>query len=613
MIKSISPFASISVSFAIFLSSILFSGSSMATVSCVEGGQCTQTIELVPGWNAIYVQVEPEDGGTQAVFADFVDETGPQINSVWTWLEQRSKIDFIQDPDPENLLSAAGWLRYFPPQAQQSFLTNLFAISSNRSYLVNLAGSANATLTISGKPVVPKANWVAGSFNLTGFHIDPTNPPIFSDFLANSSAHNGQPIYRLNNNSWQLVDPLTTPIEPDVAYWIFSQSGSDFTGPMHIDLPQLNRLEYGSTLARLKPILHNRQNAEQDVKLHLIGDALGLRYSNDNPIAAERWLALPASLSKTLPASGELRFPLGVRRADFTTENFSQTLEVIGGAGSRWLIPVSASAPKLNSLWIGTVTINQVSQVQNYKHDCDIAAYQEISSVLVDGVPVTTTTNIPAQTYALCVDDNGLPITKDAGNVLTPVAAEFSFRIIMHRDGTQVRLLKDVIQMRKKNLDGTVGDYVLLTDDSLIADYTGIVLRDGEAVGKRVSTMAYDFGLDDSGTEITSMDMEGGGSLDTHVTFQLNLAATAPTNPFGHIYHAQHGKKTIDGQVVSRAYAVNRKMEFTFETIENGLGAGYDAKGGTYREVVDGLHKLPIIAAGTFTLRHAAQIDKLNQ
>jgi hypothetical protein len=613
MIKSISPFARISVSFAIFLSSIIFSGTSLANVSCVEGGQCTQTIALVPGWNAIYVQVEPNEGATEVVFSDLVDETGPQINSVWTWLAHRSKIDFIQDPDSENLLSAAGWLRYFPPQAQQSFLTNLFAVSSNRAYLVNLAGSENATLTISGKPVVPKANWEPESFNLTGFHIDPTNPPTFSDFMASSPAHKGQPIYRLINNSWHLVDALTTPIEPGVAYWIFSQAGSDFTGPLDVDLPQLNRLEYSTTLESLTPRLKNNLQSAQAVSVKIIGDALGMFYPNEDLSADQRWLALPSSLNSTIPAGGELRFPLGVRRADFTPENFNQTLEVIGTAGSRWLIPVSASAPKLNSLWIGTVTIDQVSQVQNYRHDCDIEAYDVVTSEVINGEPVLTTTEFPAQTFALCTDEEGIPITKDAGNVLTPVADEFSFRVIMHRDGTQVRLLKDVIQMRKKNLDGTVGDYVLLTDDSLIADYTGIVLRDGEAVGKRVSTMAYDFGLDDSGTEITSMDMDGGGSLYTHVTFQLNLAATAPTNPFGHIYHAQHGKKIIDGQVVSRAYALNRKMEFTFESIENGLGAGYDVKGGTYREVVDGLHKLPIIAAGTFTLRHAAQIDKLNQ
>jgi hypothetical protein len=561
----------------------------------------------------VYVQIAPNDGSTEQVFADYVDGEGPQVSSVWTWLQKRAKIDFIDNPDPDKLLSSPGWLRFFPQQAPEAFMTNLFAIQANRAYLINFAGDTEVTLTITGKPVVPKTKWESNSFNLVGFHVDPDNLPIFADFVSSSPAHKDQAIYRLSDDAWIEVDPLNMVIQPSVAYWIFSKGGSTFTGPLDIELPQVNRLDYSEILESLTPRMQNKMDVAQSVSVKLIGNDQGMYYENADVSADQQWLPLPTNLNQTIPASGELRFPLGVRRADFTPENFSQTLEIIGAAGSRWLIPVSASAPTLNSLWIGTVTIDQVSQVQNYKHDCDIAAYDEISSELVNGVPVTTITEIPAQTYALCVDDDGLPITKDAGNALTPVAAEFSFRIIMHRDGTQVRLLKDVIQMRKINLDGTVGDYVLLTDDSLIGDYTGIVLRDGEAVGKRVSTMAYDFGLDDSGTEITSMDMQAGGSLDTNVTFQLNLPSTAPTNPFGHIYHAQHGKRTIDGQVVSRAYAVNRTMEFTFEPIENDLGSGYDAKGGTYTEVVDGLHKLPIIAAGTFTLRHAAQIDKLNQ
>jgi hypothetical protein len=619
MINLNTRLSSWSAPLALMLCWFSYSASLHASVSCESGLACIQTIELTPGWNAIYVQIDPDQDSTEQVFADYVDEEGPQINSVWTWLQHRAKIDFIQDPDPDNLLSEQGWLRFFPQQAAESVTTNLFAIQSNRAYLVNLAGDTAVTLTISGKPVVPKTDWESDSFNLVGFHVDPDNLPTFADYVDSSPAHKDQPIYRLLNDSWVQVDPLNTVIQPNVAYWIFSDGGSDYTGPLRVELPQVNRLEYGTTLESLTPRVKNTLESAQSVTVKIIGGADGMFYPNADLSAAKKWLPLPASLEQTIPASGELRFPLGVRRADFTPESFEQTLEIIGTAGSRWLIPVSAIAPNLNSLWIGSVTIDQVSQVQNYKHDCDYEAYDVITSELVDGKPVETTTRIPAQTFALCLDEEGFPITKDAGNVLADVADEFSFRVIMHRDGELVRLLKDVIQMRKVNADGTVGDYVLLTDDTLISEYSGIVLRDGEAVGRRVSTMAYDFGhlpdemgVDEEGeeivikegAEITSKDMDVGGSLDTEVTFQLELPATAATNPFRHHYHAQHGK---------RAYRVFRKMEFTFETAENELGAGYDYKVGTYREVVEGLHQLPIIAAGTFTLRHAAQIDKLNQ
>jgi hypothetical protein len=619
MTYSNSRFLRWSAPLALIFCCLGYGTSSQAKVICQSEQACTQTIELTPGWNAIYVQVAADEEATEQVFADHVDEEGPQISSVWTWLPHRAKIDFIQDPDPDNLLSAPGWLRFFPEQAPEAFMTNLFAIQPNRAYLVNLAGDAAVTLTINGKPVVPKTDWESDSFNLVGFHVDPDNLPTFADFFDSSPAHKNQPIYRLLNDSWEKVNPLNAIIQPDVAYWIFSKVGSDFTGPLHVELPQLNRLDYSTTLDSLTPRLKNTLTSAQSVSINIIGDAQGMFYPNTDLSAAQKWLPLSASLQQTIPADGELRFPLGVRRADFTPADFKQTLEIIGAAGSRWLIPVSAIAPKLNSLWIGSVTIDQVSQVQNYKHDCSFEAYDVITSEVVDGEPIETTITVPAQTFALCVDEEGLPITKDAGNVLTPVADEFSFRFIMHRDGSLVRLLKDVIQMRKVNADGTVGDYVLLTDDTLISEYSGVVLRDGEAVGRRVSTMAYDFGhtpdemgenekgeevVIKEGAEITSMDMDAGGSLDSQVTFQLEMPAEAATNPFRHHYHKQHGK---------RAYTVIRKMEFTFETAENELGAGYDYKVGTYREVVDGLHRLPIVAAGTFTLRHAAQINKLNQ
>jgi hypothetical protein len=110
-----------------------------------------------------------------------------------------------------------------------------------------------------------------------------------------------------------------------------------------------------------------------------------------------------------------------------------------------------------------------------------------------------------------------------------------------------------------------------------------------------MSTMAYDFAGD-------TLAMAGG--LDGVLTADIVLAADAPTNPFRHYYHADHGG---DG------YEVVRRMEFTFGPVGEGLGANYDVKQGTYREVISGLHKEQIVAAGSFTLRHAAQIDTLNQ
>lgn len=575
---------------------LLFSLTSHANVVCQSGGSCTQTITLTPGWNAIYVQVAPDEVNTENVFASLIGEDTSQINSVWHWLSHRAQIDYVQTPDVDKLLSQPGWLRYFPPSSDKTFLNNLFAIQANNAYLVNISGSNNVTLTISGSPVIPKLDWQSNTFNLVGFHVDPLNKPTFSDFFSSSVAHNEQSVYRLINDTWEVINADNTLVEPGIAYWVFSKQGSDFTGPIAIELPQINRLEYGTILERLTAQFKNRKSTSQSIDLQIIGEVEGLHYANPDVSSSQSWLSLSGTYNKNLNSEEVYALPLGVRRADFTPQDFIQTLEVKSSGGSRWLIPVSASAPQLNSLWVGSVTIERVSEIHNYQHNCEIAAHTQISSEIINGVATQIETEIPAQTNALCIDEEtGLPIAKDDEVALTPVADEFTFRIIMHREGTQVRLLKDVIQMRELNADGTVGKYVLLTDESLIANYTGVTLRNGQSVGRRISTMAYDF-------EGDTKNMTG--TLDSELTVTFTLAADSPTNPFRHHYHAQHND---DG------YEITRTLKFTFNTVSSGLSAGYDYKGGTYVETLIGLHKHPIITAGTFTLRHAAQINTLNQ
>ncbi len=574
----------------------LGSGLVSAQVSCDSGAVCTQTITLTPGWNSIYVQVNPQDNQTEQVLAELLDGTGPQLSSVWTWLAHRAKVEFIQDPAPSNLLSESGWLRYFPAQSQQAFLTNLHAIQANRAYLIKLEGVQDVTLSISGTPVVPKANWEPGSFNHVGFHVDPQNLPTFRDFFASSAAHQGQPIYQLIADQWRKVDPLTTVIQPDVAYWVFSNQGSDYTGPLHVELPQLNRLEYRSTLKQLTAELQNTQATTQSVSIAVVGAAPGMLYPNPDQAATQPWLPLPQPLTMQLAVDGTSRLPLGLKRADFHPGNFEHTLEITSSAGSRWLIPVTASAPPLHSLWVGTVTIDQVSQAQNYQHDC--------VDEKVDGEYLP---NLATQGsgYDLCRDAEGFPVG-DSGSVLTPVAAEFSFRIILHRDtANQVRLLKDVIQMWEDGVDGAPGHYVLLTDDTLIPNYKGVTLRGGEAVGRRISTMAYDFPGD-------TLDMSG--LLGQSLSATLNLAPTAPSNPYRHYYHPDHNNLAVDYATPNNeAYGITRTMELTFTESTDQIGSGYDYMEGSYREVVSGLHKYPIIAAGHFSLRHSAPTEELNQ
>ena len=57
--------------------------------------------------------------------------------------------------------------RYFPAGSSYPFLTNLFVMEANRGYLVKLKGTS-ATVQVTGRPVVPRAQWFADSYNLVG-------------------------------------------------------------------------------------------------------------------------------------------------------------------------------------------------------------------------------------------------------------------------------------------------------------------------------------------------------------------------------------------------------------------------------------------------------------
>jgi hypothetical protein len=170
--------------------------------------QVTQSFDLHPGWNAIYLEVEPEPERTSDVFQ------GLPVASVWAWIPRRSSAEFIQDPN-EQLLSEAGWLGWFPDTRPEAFLTDLFTLQSNRAYLVNVEGTSNVTLEVTGKPAVPRPRWTPDAFNLVGFHVDPGAPPTFANFLAPAAALSGQTIYGLNNDGsgWEPVDPDTTTIQ----------------------------------------------------------------------------------------------------------------------------------------------------------------------------------------------------------------------------------------------------------------------------------------------------------------------------------------------------------------------------------------------------------------
>ncbi len=553
----------------------------------------TQTIVLNPGWNAVYLEVQPEPRDVESVFQ------GLPLASAWTYSTRQRPVEFIQDPS-EDLVNVEGWLGYFPRPRPEWFLTNLYAVDANRAYLLKIESAAPVVWNVTGRPVLRDREWVPNSFNLTGFHVDPDTPPSFGAFFSTSEAFDGQPIYRLSPSGvWELVtNPYAVNMRPGEAFWVRCEGQSEFTGPVKVSVEQGDGLRYGGGLVEQVLRIRNQASVPNTIRLRQIGgtDPVSLVYRNLDPDTGEvSWPRLPTVLNLPAEPDEEVFVRLAVRRGEFTADFVSSLIEITDNFGMRRLVSVSASTadavpPNLKGslrakmakaaqtdyagLWVGTVRLTAVSQSQTGSAEP------------------------------------------------TPVGKPFSFRILLHVDGSgQARLLKEVIQMWQ---NGTLvpdpgdptslildepGRYVLITDDALIPNFEGAALRDGVPVGVRVSTAAYDF-------QGTSVDLTGsfGGTLQC----TLVLPSNAATNPFKHKYHPDHNNlDELYVGTVEEAYAVTRRVELVFSpedpTGEPPPDWGESVMGGTYREVMSGLHRNDIYVEGWFRVRRASTVPVLNQ
>ena len=588
-----------------------------------------QTIVLRPGWNAVFLELQPEPRECDVLFA------GVPVESVWAWNRRFSPIQFIQDPG-ELIPGEPDWLTYLPTSHVARATMNLFSLQGNRAYLIKLPdNAAQVSWTFSGQPVVRRMDWLSDSFNFVGFPVDAVNGPTFQNFFASSPAHTGQRMYRLANGVWsQIVSPTTTRLVRGEAYWIFCRNQSSFAGPLEVAVDQGNGLNYGRVLTEQSLTIRNKSTTTNTFTVRRLGSMLP--HGNGFPVLAGavpldyfefsvvqnqldvRWLPLPSPLSKTLGPGQEWNLRLEAKRtamAPFTpppgvTDVLYQSLvEIADGLGSRRLVGVTArglqsfgeglalrgfqaaaaATPHVRAgLWVGSASINKINQPAN-----------------------PSTPNTPR-----------------------PTASEFQFRLLIHVDNNgQARLLQKVIQMWKNGTLATdpgglqvvdePGRFVLVTDDQFIPNFTGATLRDGNPAGRRVSSAAFGFR--------TPIPMTGEfGATNELLRCSVPLDYDDELNPFKHRFHPDHNnlddspqpkplllKTNVQGlRYTAESSSVNRDISLQFTAADpenlNLAGFGDDQLGGIYRETMTGLHKDALQIEGTFRLQQASRVGVLN-
>jgi hypothetical protein len=199
-----------------------------------------------------------------------------------------------------------------------------------------------------------------------------------------------------------------------------------------------------------------------------------------------------------------------------------------------------------------------------------------------------------------------------------------ALRLIVHVDATgQARLLQHVTLMwtpgttkpdpsdPTKQIVDQPGRQVLVTDDSLLKNFTGSAVRDGQEAGRRISSAAFGF------RDPVAMN----GAFDTALqSGAITLLYNDPLNPFYDKYHPNHDNLDYDFTTVLSAgkesYDIVRNILLNFTSTDpDGLqvsGWGDTQVGGQYSESIIGLHKEMLHVAGTFRLDHVSYVAVLN-
>ena len=704
-----------------FLLPLLF----LAFVATAPGQTYRQTFaNLRPGWNALWVEVEPTNNAIDVVFS------GQPVEAVWSYVDKSSTADFIQNAN-ELPFNNPAWVRYFPTNNPRSVIRTLFTINANRAYLVKLTNTT--TLNITGRPSLRPVPWTPDALNLRGFPVDPGSPPSFTNFFAAAPAHTGQPVYRLATNGlWQPVagnavpSPGTNLMKSGEAYWVYSRGGSTYTAPLELQLETGDGLDYTRTLNELTLTVKNLGGSPQVATVsNVTAGTMPLSYYDPAGAAGANWINLPnphyVSLLDAAPGTRRL----AIRRPALPSDPYGGVLAVSDAAGTRYLVPVSAAGlltgggPPPNpysGLWVGNAILDAVSDANEFKQtgiaaggsptnkasvtfsfpgpNNDVQIVAQNNGANANGLRVQFKsdgtasnglafarfearvtplgTNAPVTNYVLTIDLNqgvttsqtiiaainqmfttnpaaAVKYTASAANseaATGPVAevtstrsasgggSQFPLRLIVHVDSAGTpRLLKQVIQLWRNGAyvvnptnglfqtdSNQPGRFVLLTDDARIMDFKGVSQRDGESVGRRISSAGIDFPDQNGEPAGTLRALSGQFAMGSTLTFSTVLPFDFRTNPFRHRRHPDHDN--IDDtdpaqlRVKAEAPTITRTLSLGFSAAPpadlGALNYGENLVVGSYREELTGLHKRKLVVTGTFRLNRLSVIGQLN-
>jgi hypothetical protein len=533
----------------------------------------TQIIELKTGWNAVYLEVEPEIN-SQNLSEFIINSTGKNsfqevpIEIISTYSPLVSSIEYIVDPSEENYKKPS-WNIWINDSRQEAFLTNLFGLTSNNSYLIK--SSSDFNWSVEGEVIQKEKKWEANSFNFVGFDVT-SNGISFETLFSETDALKETVVYKLVDSKWYELDSSefgNELIKKNSSYWVFADGATDFNGILEVKLSNtkinflnitdVKTVELKNTSSKM-PLNVNLELINNDVPLYLV--------SYDENMSEVKTEITGAFKSVKIPENSSEKIRFAVRGIDIP-EN---TNELTG------LLKITTDETQ-EEKWV--------------------SIYANTS----DGFLKPTVSEILTGLWFVYVEMNKVnELHSSSTDTLTPKKTPYGFNLqmILHSDSNgNTKLLKEVYVMQTDDQEVDENKtFVLLTDETKIMDYKGIVLKKGELVPVRFMTPSFDFAENQKYIELTgSIKNETGATIKGNISYPKEH----PTNPFRHQFHPVHKW----GRDFNRTISFDIQQNITDSVIQE-LTA-------TYFEEIEGVHKSKIRVSGDAKLILITDIPNLTE
>jgi hypothetical protein len=560
----------------------------------------SQTLTLLPGWNAIWLEVEPvypagqpRVGQPKAPTEVFSD---PAIDIVATPKPLAGSSEFFgSEPGTITTFNKDDWQQW--RRTDPAGASNLAAIFGNRPYLVRIAGTATVNLSLTGNVRFFRPTWTPDRYNLLGFGLDGTRT--FDEFFsASGTKHQVDKIFKLSpDGSWVRVSAGEN-MASGKAFWIFSAGPSTYMGPVAVDFDHsvTGAINYGGP-----------SDAEKvGTEMLDLEELVFTNYGTAAVTPTATALATDAglTLNRVTPAATGLSYVLGNGfLSAFVPVASKQTVTLTIGA--RRTFGDDAIHTSLYRLRTSTAGASFYLPVTAVKSD-----FQQTAAT-TGGVPPGPVTGLWVGDVVV---DSSTSIVVD-GSPKQPTVGTAPIRILVHSDadGT-VRLLSQVTLMQTKTADPAVpGTPVLVVDPARIPIFEGIKTRDDKKMGVRIEAVAYDMPRSASAwsgadlvtfanrptalQEVYDLTRTMTGVIGQTVSATLTLDPFHRSNPLRHVYH----------QDLTKGPKITRTITLAFDAAQTVP----DRLSGSFSDEIKGLIKDNLTLTGRIELRRVSPVATL--